>query len=975
MKRDALERAESAESDESDASATSCEHLTKDLRTVLAKFATAIGVAREGAQIADGQREHPPASLGSVTLFPHQRDAAIALSKLIDLHGGALLADEPGMGKTFAALRVAARYAHPLVVAPASLFSMWHASAARAGLTLTFVSYDALSRRALATRNDFDLIILDESHHLRNPATRRYDSAARLVWGKRVLMLSATPIHNRRKDLLALFALFLGSASRGLSDHELARLVVRRRASDVDEPIPLPALRTLRWESIPQCREVLDAILDLPPPLPPLGGGTAHALVRLSLVRAWCSSDAALLVAVQRRLAAAAALEHALSSGRYPTRQELRSWGGDGESIQLAFSELLAAAGDTESAPLLACVALHATALRRLRQLVEGAQGRDEVRFERLVDVLGLHTAIPTLVFTHSRATAHAAYRALSHRFRCALLTGDSALIASGAIARAELLRRFGADSASDAVSRRKSSRRRHSIAGGRAAAESVSGATGEMDTLWSASMRAPPVEIHAIANRGVPDLELGSAPNDERARSSSSQVADAMRVDVLIATDVISEGVNLPSAGLVVHLDLPWTPARLEQRVGRARRLGSAHTEIVQIAIAPPVDADELRSVVRHLAQKGGIARRLVGDALPLGGALVSPAGHHEVAEGATDAIQSLQRLLRDLEAALRDAPSEPEQSADHADCADCTDRDVRHARDAHAALGVHDSHMPSEKFSIGVASDAVSSQTTSACAARYPALAPPTTAVAASSLASPPNDHVPHSHVPICAAISTRRDRWSAVALISRGAEHELVTLTDLSNIRAPGTFNFSLDPHAALRCLRDCIPTEAERTTATSSHSSRSASKSPERTRLHRDIGSRLTQSRDALASWCAARDAQDSALASVQARSTSHREILQRLAKIGATSRLDRVRVATLVARARSVVLQTSGVGGEGVLRQLQEAAPMPNEGFDAAHRWLGLLLRKLESKARRAPAWAPRRVEAILVLIPSLSHDG
>ena len=46
----------------------------------------------------------------------------------------------------------------------------------------------------------------------------------------------------------------------------------------------------------------------------------------------------------------------------------------------------------------------------------------------------------------------------------------------------------------------------------------------------------------------------------------------------LLLTTDLASEGVNLQDASVVVHLDLPWTAARLEQRVGRVARLASAH-------------------------------------------------------------------------------------------------------------------------------------------------------------------------------------------------------------------------------------------------------------------------------------------------------------------------------------------------------------------------------------------------------------
>lgn len=46
-------------------------------------------------------------------------------------------------------------------------------------------------------------------------------------------------------------------------------------------------------------------------------------------------------------------------------------------------------------------------------------------------------------------------------------------------------------------------------------------------------------------------------------------------KISVLICSDAASEGLNLQAAGAIVNLDVPWNPARLEQRIGRIDRLG----------------------------------------------------------------------------------------------------------------------------------------------------------------------------------------------------------------------------------------------------------------------------------------------------------------------------------------------------------------------------------------------------------------
>jgi hypothetical protein len=87
-----------------------------------------------------------------------------------------------------------------------------------------------------------------------------------------------------------------------------------------------------------------------------------------------------------------------------------------------------------------------------------------------------------------------------------------------------------------------------------------------------------------------------------------------AFPLRLLIATDVLSEGLSLRRAGVLVHLDLPWTIARLEQRVGRLRRLGSIHRDIHVYAIGPPVGARELVQVIRALQRKTLLSSGIVG-------------------------------------------------------------------------------------------------------------------------------------------------------------------------------------------------------------------------------------------------------------------------------------------------------------------------------------------------------------------------
>src|SRR5207249_1618916 len=113
-----------------------------------------------------------------------------------------------------------------------------------------------------------------------------------------------------------------------------------------------------------------------------------------------------------------------------------------------------------------------------------------------------------------------------------------------------------------------------------------------------------------------------------------------ALETDVLIATDLLSEGLNLQDAARVIHYDLPWTPARLAQRVGRIDRLGSPHARIETITFLPPPPLERALALEQRLAAKA-TAQRAAGAAQIE--AIAAPPGE----PGGLDWCDRLQRLL----------------------------------------------------------------------------------------------------------------------------------------------------------------------------------------------------------------------------------------------------------------------------------------------------------------------------------------
>ena len=58
--------------------------------------------------------------------------------------------------------------------------------------------------------------------------------------------------------------------------------------------------------------------------------------------------------------------------------------------------------------------------------------------------------------------------------------------------------------------------------------------------------------------------------------------------VDLLLSTDVLSEGQNLQQAQAVISYDMPWNPQRVVQRNGRVIRLRSPHDEVFLTTMLP---------------------------------------------------------------------------------------------------------------------------------------------------------------------------------------------------------------------------------------------------------------------------------------------------------------------------------------------------------------------------------------------------
>lgn len=486
--------------------------------------------------------------------MPHQVDAVARIRSALSEFGGALLCDVVGSGKTFIGLAIAAPV-ETVVIAPASLREMWREAMRRTGVSAGFASIESLSRGCPSV-GDAYLLVVDEAHHFRNSSTLRHKTLARLISGRRILLMTATPIHNSRADLESLASLFLGRRARSLGEAEIARLIVRRNKERVAATTPIPEVPETEWLTIGDNPPFVQKIIALPPAIPFRDAGEAHTLAALGLVRQWASSEAALNAALKRRLARTAALEASLLAGEYPSALELRHWIGGEDCIQLGFSGLGEIPTVTDAGELLEAIGDHREGLRRLISVVARQSSLDATRARHLIRIAAIHRDALIVAFASYEATAVALFKSVVSKIRAAVLTSRGALVAGGRVTRAEVLGQFN---------------------------------------------------------------PAGAEPRE------------ADRIQLLVTTDLLSEGVNLQKAQVIIHLDLPWTQARLAQRVGRLARVGSRHQRVFVIGFLPPASADRVLRTSDRIEAKARYALCALGPdeariKLPNGNAPTAP-------------------------------------------------------------------------------------------------------------------------------------------------------------------------------------------------------------------------------------------------------------------------------------------------------------------------------------------------------------
>ena len=145
----------------------------------------------------------------------YQEEAILSARKVLEEYGGVFLSDVVGLGKTYMSALLAQQLdGRHLVIAPPQLLDRdkrgsWPNVFSDFQVRQTdFESIGKLDHLLDRDTSKYTNVFIDESHRFRTETTQSYEALAQICRGKRVILVSATPLNNTPRDILSQIKLF-----------------------------------------------------------------------------------------------------------------------------------------------------------------------------------------------------------------------------------------------------------------------------------------------------------------------------------------------------------------------------------------------------------------------------------------------------------------------------------------------------------------------------------------------------------------------------------------------------------------------------------------------------------------------------------------------------------------------------------------------------------------------------------------------
>lgn len=173
----------------------------------------------------------------------YQQEAVRTISEIVDKYNGCFLADVVGLGKTYiTAMYMQNLPGKKLVICPPPIIENWEDAINDFGVrSATVVSLGKLEHIKKKGYRDFDYIFVDEAHRFRNENTSQYQLLHEICYGKKVILITATPLNNSIYDFYPLITLFQpakNSTIPGMKNLEGFFVNARNRLKKLDKSTP-----------------------------------------------------------------------------------------------------------------------------------------------------------------------------------------------------------------------------------------------------------------------------------------------------------------------------------------------------------------------------------------------------------------------------------------------------------------------------------------------------------------------------------------------------------------------------------------------------------------------------------------------------------------------------------------------------------------------------------------------------------------
>ncbi len=589
-----------------------------------------------------GEEGEPAGTRSAVELAEFQEDAVKKARNILGRYDGVMIADSVGLGKTWIGKKLLEDFAYhmrqkALIVCPAALKDMWERELNDATIAGEIVSQEMLGRDDFESEpyHDVDVVLIDESHNFRNKGSKRYESLEWILEGnggrgrdgarKKIILLTATPINNDLFDLYHQLNLITGGdqayfAPCGIGDLQRYFRRVRREAREGKGIFGL--FNLLEEVVIRRTRPFIRTAY----PEAKIQGKTIHF--------------------PQRRLRTAQYDLESTYEGLYEdivsgierlrlAPYNLESYKKEGiERDDLELGREQALVGIFKSRYLKrfeSSVEAFRISVKRAMAFIQTFE--DYVLDEKLLSSKEFHKALRYL--EREEEEDDAVPRSLADEL-------DANEEAKSFLEGMETVDRSLYDL------RRLHGDLQHDVEILRSIWERIKGVTPDKDRklerlkeLLSGELKGKKILIfsyykdtvrYLFKHLGHPKnpeaaqfcqklggvhirrLDSGEGPREKRrlveqfspkASGREDLVGGEDEIDILISSDVLSEGQNLQDCGHLINYDLHWNPTRMVQRAGRIDRLGSEFETLWIYNFFPEEGLDRLLRLVESLSNK----------------------------------------------------------------------------------------------------------------------------------------------------------------------------------------------------------------------------------------------------------------------------------------------------------------------------------------------------------------------------------